>query len=164
MKFLGKIEELKKENEDRILLARCGVFMIAIGKDAIFLSEKFGFKKTCFKEGVCRVGVPLTYTLKYLELLEYRGYSYVVYDYDKNTKELTEKYRYNGSNKIEEIDFSCKYCDRYKEKNFIDIFEFLKMKEEEEKRKLMKNKKIEKNKEKNKEENNKENNLEKENS
>ena len=160
MKFLGKIEELKKENEDRILLARCGVFMIAIGKDAIFLSEKFGFKKTCFREGICRVGVPLTYTLKYLELLEYRGYSYVVYDYDKNTKELTEKYRYDGSNKIEEIDFSCKYCDRYKEKNFIDIFEFLKMKEEEEKRKLMKNKKIEKNKEKNKEENN----LEKENS
>lgn len=50
MKFLGKIEELKKENEDRILLARCGVFMIAIGKDAIFLSEKFGFKKTCFRE------------------------------------------------------------------------------------------------------------------
>ena len=79
-------------------------------------------------------------------------------------KELTEKYRYDGSNKIEEIGFSCKYCDRYKEKNFIDIFEFLKMKEEEEKRKLMKNKKIEKNKEKNKEENNKENNLEKENS
>lgn len=138
MKFLGKIEELKKENEDRILLARCGVFMIAIGKDAIFLSEKFGFKKTCFREGVCREGVPLTYTLKYLKLLEYRGYSYVVYDYDKNTKELTEKYRYNGSNKIEEIDFSCKNCDRYKEKNFIDIFEFLKMKEEKEKRKLEK--------------------------
>ena len=112
--------------------------MIAIGKVAIFLSEKFGFNKACFREGVCRVGVPLTYTLKYLELLEYRGYSYVVYDYDKNTKELTEKYRYDGSNKIEEIDFSCKYCDRYKEKNFIDIFELLKMKEEEEKRKLEK--------------------------
>ena len=139
MKFLGRIEELKKENEDRILLARCGVFMIAIGKDAMFLSEKFGLKKTCFREGICRVGVPLTYTLKYLELLEYRGYSYVVYDYDKNTKELTEKYRYNGSNKIEEIDFSCKNCDRYKEKNFIDIFELLKMKEEEEKRKLEEN-------------------------
>ena len=24
--------------------------MIAIGKDAIFLSKKFGFKKTCFRE------------------------------------------------------------------------------------------------------------------
>ena len=69
MRYLRKIEELKKENEDRILLARCGVFMIAIGKDAIFLSEEFGFKKTCFKKGVCRVGVQLTYTLKYLEVL-----------------------------------------------------------------------------------------------
>ena len=39
--------------------------MIAIGKDAIFLSEEFGFKKTCFKKGVCRVGIQLTYTLKY---------------------------------------------------------------------------------------------------
>ena len=156
MRYLRKIEELKKENEDRILLARCGVFMIAIGKDAIFLSEKFGFKKTCFKKGVCRVGVPLTYTLKYLELLEHRGYSYVVYDYDKNTKELIEKYRYNGINKIEEIDFLCKNCDRYKEKNAIDIFELLKMKEEE-KRKLEENKKVEKN-------NIEKSNLEKENS
>ena len=145
MRYLRKIEELKKENEDRILLARCGVFMIAIGKDAIFLSKEFGFKKICFREGVCRVGVPLTYTLKYLELLEDKGYSYVVYDYDKNTKELTEKYRYNGVNKIEEIDFSCKNCDRHKEKSTIDIFELLKMKEEEEKRKLEESKKEEKN-------------------
>ena len=61
-----------------MLLERCVVFMIAIGKVAIFLSEKFGFNKACFREGVCRVGVTLTYTLKYLELLEYRGYSYVV--------------------------------------------------------------------------------------
>ena len=144
MRYLRKIEELKKENEDRILLARCGVFMIAIGKDAIVLSKEFGFKKTCFTEGVCRIGIPLTYTLKYLELLEHRGYSYVVYDYDKNTKELIEKYRYDGINKIGEIDFSCKNCDRYKEKNAIDIFELLKMKEEE-KRKLEENKKVEKN-------------------
>ena len=105
----------------------------------ITADENDNIRKQCYKQ--VQVGKRMKQefdTVKYLELLEYKGYSYVVYDYDKNTKELTEKYRYNGSNKIEEIDFSCKYCDRYKEKNFIDIFELLKMKEEEEKRKLEK--------------------------
>ena len=43
------------------------------------------------------------------------------------------------SHYTKEIEFLCKNCDRYKEKNAIDIFELLKMKEEEEKRKLEEN-------------------------
>ena len=39
MKFLDAVEEFQKmeENKGKVLLARCGVFMVAIGKDAIFL-------------------------------------------------------------------------------------------------------------------------------
>ena len=87
------------------------------------------------KKGVCKVGIPASYALKYLKLIEDKGYSYLLYDYDKNTKELVEKYRYIGINKIEEIELNCKLCENYKEENIIDIFELLKRKEEEKNKK-----------------------------
>ena len=92
MKFAKRIEELKEKNQDRIMLARCGVFIIAIGKDAIFLNQMFGLKLTCFKSEVCKVGIPITYILKYLEKLEEKQYCYIVYDYNRETKIIEEKY------------------------------------------------------------------------
>ena len=131
MKFLKRIEKIKSENENKIVLARCGGFVVAIGNDARSLSEEFGLKKICMKKGLCKVGIPASYALKYLKLIEDKGYSYLLYDYDKNTKELVEKYRYLGINKIEEIELDCSSCENYKEDNVIDIFELLKRKEEE---------------------------------
>lgn len=93
MKFLKRIEKIKSENENKIVLARCGAFVVAIGNDARSLSEEFGLKKICMKKGLCKVGIPASYALKYLKLIEDKGYSYLLYDYDKNTKELVEKYR-----------------------------------------------------------------------
>ena len=60
----------KAKNQDRIMLARCGAFIIAIEGDAIFLSQIFGFKLTCFKSGVCKIGIPITYILKYLKMIK----------------------------------------------------------------------------------------------
>ena len=131
MKFLKRIEKIKSENEDKIVLARCGLFVVAVENDARILSKEFGLKKTCMKRGVCKIGIPASYALKYLKLIEDKGYSYLLYDYDKNTKELVEKYRYLGINKIEEIELDCSSCENYKEDNVIDIFELLKRKEEE---------------------------------
>ena len=133
MRFLERIGKIKFENRESIVLARCGAFVVVIGNDARILSKEFGLRKTCIKKRVCKVGIPLSYTLKYLELIEDKGYSYVLYDYDKNTKELIEKFRYLGINKVEEIDLECPSCESYKEENVIDIFELLKMKEEEKK-------------------------------
>ena len=130
MRFLKRIEKIKLENKDKIVLARCGAFVVAIGNDARFLSRIFGLKKTYQKKEVYKVGIPVTYTLKYLELIEDKGYGYVLYDYSKETREVVEKYKYNGINKVEEIGLDCKSCENYKEENFIDIFEFLKNKEE----------------------------------
>lgn len=115
MKFLERVEKLKLENEEKILLVRSGAFVIAVGNDAIFLSELFGFKKNCLKPGVCKIGIPVTYALKYLELIEDKGYSYILFDYDKNTKELVEKYKYIGNKEFGKINFDCKKCERYKE-------------------------------------------------
>lgn len=135
MKFGKRIEELKEIYKDRIILARCGVFVIAIGEDAIFLSQIFGFKLTCFKSGMCKIGIPVTYTIKYLKMIEDKGYSYILYGYNKDTKEIEEKYKYNGINKIEiKNSIKCKECKYYKEHNgfdSIDIFEFLEKKKKE---------------------------------
>ena len=38
MKFVQKVKELKKENKGKIVLVRCGIFVIATGKDAILLN------------------------------------------------------------------------------------------------------------------------------
>ena len=87
MRFLKRIEKIKLENKDKIVLARCGAFVVAIGNDARVLSKVFGLKRTCQKKEVCKVGIPVTYTLKYLELIKDKGYGYVLYDYSKETKE-----------------------------------------------------------------------------
>ena len=134
MKFLKRIEKIKSENEDKIVLARCGLFVVAVGNDARILSKEFGLKKTCMKRGVCKVGIPASYALKYLKLIEDKGYSYLLYDYDKNTKEMIEKYRYIGTNKVEEISIDCPSCENYKEQDVIDIFEILRRKKEKKKK------------------------------
>ena len=130
MKFASRIEELKNINKDRIMLARCGAFIIAIGEDAVFLSQIFGFKLTCFKSGVCKIGIPITYILKYLTLLEEKKYSYILYDYSKDTKEIIEKMKYDGINKIEITNqIKCEQCQYYIDHNGlfnISIDEFLK--------------------------------------
>lgn len=129
MKFGKRIEELKSKNQDRIMLARCGAFIIAIGKDAIFLSQIFGLKLTCFQSGVCKIGIPITYILKYLKMIEDKGYSYILYDYNKDTKEIEEKYAYEGTQKIEITNYiECKECQYYIEHygfHNMDIFEIL---------------------------------------
>lgn len=135
MKFLNRIEKIKSENKDKIVLARCGAFVVAVGSDAILLSKLLGLKKTCIRKRICKVGIPVTYTLKYLQLIENKGYSYVLYNYSKDTKEMIEKYKYIGINKVEEISIDCSSCENYKEENVIDIFELLRRKEEEKNKK-----------------------------
>ncbi len=110
--ILERVEKLKLENEEKILLVRSGAFVIAVGNDAIFLSELFGFKKKCLKPGLCKIGIPVTYAFKYLELIEDKE---LLFDYDKNTKELIEKYKCDGSKEVGKINFDCKKCERYKE-------------------------------------------------
>ena len=138
MKFAKRIEELKVKNIDRIMLARCGAFIIAIGEDAIFLSQIFGLKLTCFKSGVCKIGIPITYILKYLIMIEDKGYSYVLYDYNKDTKTIEEKLKYDGIHKVELTNqMICEQCQYYIDHNGlfnISIDEFLKNKNEEGKR------------------------------
>lgn len=130
MKFSEKIEEIKnkKENKGKIVLVRCGIFFIATGNDAILLNKLYGLKVTCFKENVCKVGVPVSFVFKYLDLIERDGYSYILYDYEKNTKQLISQYQYEGKLNTEEKSCKqCKECPSYKGCTYsnINIYELL---------------------------------------
>ena len=52
MKFVEIVEKFQnlEENKGKVLLARCGVFMVAIGKDAIFLNKVLKLNVTCIKQ------------------------------------------------------------------------------------------------------------------
>ena len=118
MKFSEIVERLQNisENKGRVIFARCGVFMVAIGKDAVFLNKVLKLNVSCLKNGICKVGIPVTYTLKYTDLLEQMGYSYVIYDYDHKTKEFIRKYSFNGifNPEISKC-LDCKNCKYFKE-------------------------------------------------
>ena len=137
MKFLDAVEEFQKleENKGKVLLARCGVFMVAIGKDAIFLNKVLKLNVTCMKTGICRVGIPVTHTLKYADLMEKMGYSYVIYDYDSKNKKFKKKFVFEGNDNPETAKcLDCKNCKYYKEHGSFDnvyIFDILEEREKE---------------------------------
>ena len=102
MKFLEKVQNFQnlEENKGKVVFARCGIFMVAIGKDAIFLHKVLKLNVTCMKEGICKAGIPVSHTLKYANLMEEMGYSYVIYDYDSKNKEFKKKYSFSGNLKF----------------------------------------------------------------
>ena len=135
MRFAKKVKELKnkEKNKGKLVLVRCGIFVIATGEAAILLDKLYGLKVTCFEEEVRKVGMPVSFILKYLELIEEEGYGYVLYDYGKDSKELVEQYKFEGKDNTEkEKCKSCKECDYYKGCSYsnISINELLEKKKE----------------------------------
>ena len=139
MKFLEKIEKLQnlEENKNKIVIAKCGVFLVGIGKDAIILNSLFNLKLTCIKEGNCRAGIPINAVEKYVKMLENSGYGYIVYDYDKDTKEYKIMYDKLGTKDIKEKRkcLECNECDYYKTHKTMDLNEFFRRKKEDEQNK-----------------------------
>ena len=137
MKFSEIVEKFQniEENKGKVIFARCGAFMVAIGKDAIFLNKVLKLNVSCLKSGVCKVGIPVTYTLKYANMLEDMGYGFTAYDYDHKTKEFKLKYSFNGTPNPEKARcLDCKNCKYYKEHGMldnIDIFDILAQRERE---------------------------------
>ena len=77
--------------------------------------------------------MPVSFILKYLELIEDEGYGYTLYDYEKDTKELVKQYEFEGKDNTEtEKCKSCKECDYYKGCSYsnISIYELLEKKKE----------------------------------
>ena len=67
MSFSKMMELLQIKHKNKIVLCNAGEFYIAIGKDAILLSNILNLKLTCLKPEVCKVGFPITALEKYTE-------------------------------------------------------------------------------------------------
>ncbi len=93
MKFVQEIEKLQKENEGSIIIAKNGIFFVAIGKDAITLHEQLNLKLTCMKKELCKVGFLVKNVEKYIQKLEEIGYSFILYVKNKKD-ELEEIYKF----------------------------------------------------------------------
>ena len=114
MKYIELIEKLQKQEKDRIIMSKCGAFFVALGKDAIMLNKLLGLKLTCQKEKLCEVGIPLQSILKYIDELENLGYSFSIYDYSKEKKEITLEYNFDGKpNHIIANCLDCSKCNGY---------------------------------------------------
>ena len=114
MGFSKMMEILQEKNRGKIVLCNMGNFYVAIGKDAVTLSKILNFKVSCFKPEVCKVGFPIGSLEKYTDLLQEKGYGYIVYYFDQQKEELEVLKQYIGKklseSKVENI--NCYICSK----------------------------------------------------
>lgn len=116
MKFMEIVEKLQKDNPGYVVLVRCGIFFNSIGKDAVFMQEKFGLGTICAKPNICKNGIAVSSIQKMLPILKESGYSYKIYDYEKTTKQIKEICRIDGKLMQEERECTdCNKCIQNKE-------------------------------------------------
>ena len=109
--FMKKIKDLQKKHEGKIVLVRIGIFFCGIGKDAVILNKLINYKPICMKEGICKIGIPVNCFKEVIPKLVETGYSYVVYDYTKDDKNLRLIYRIDGIEIYEDKEnIGCKNC------------------------------------------------------
>ena len=112
MSFSKMIELLQNKDKGKIILINSGAFYIARGKDAVLLNKILDLKVNCMETEICKVGFPKNSLEKYTKLIQEKGYSYIVYNFDTNTSKLTILNKYNGNklNNTEENKLNCYIC------------------------------------------------------
>lgn len=135
MSFSNMLEILQKKNKDKIVLIKAGIFYIAVGKDAVFLNEQLNLKCICFKEGICKIGIPESRLEYYLRKLERLNLAYVVYQFDHQKEELIQKYENHGKGHKEDREnkncLICKGIKKYGEDKYLIALQELLEKENE---------------------------------
>jgi len=96
MSFSTMLEILKEKNKNKIVLIKTGAFYIATGKDAVFLNNTLQLKCICFKNQICKVGIPEHSIEKYLKKLEELNVGYIAYLFESKTGEIIEQYKKDG--------------------------------------------------------------------
>lgn len=115
MNFSDKILELQEKYPSDIILVKNGIFFVAIGRDALFLSEKLKLKCTCWKSEMCKVGFLVRSAENYIKTMKQLGISFRMYILNENKKEEliynnegNLENNYNKANK-------CNYCSLKRE-------------------------------------------------
>lgn len=115
MKFVEEIEKLQEENKGTIILAKNGIFFVAIGKDAITLHNTLGLKLTCMKKELCKVGFQVKNVEKYIKKLENAGNSFALYVKEDQGK-MEKIYSFQGKDTEERRScLDCQKCENRKE-------------------------------------------------
>ena len=130
MSFSKMVEGLKERDKEKLLIIGLGAFYIAIGEDAVLLHEKLGLKCTCFKNHICKVGIPRNSIGKYIKEIEKLKYGYILYDYNSKNKRLLElSYKEGKKNKIMNKNINCLACmgaGKYEEDDYsIALLKFI---------------------------------------
>lgn len=74
----------KANNQDTILLFKCGIFYIAIDKDATILSQLVHLKLTNLNDKIKKCGFPCSSLDKYLKLFSLHNLNVKLIEIDKN--------------------------------------------------------------------------------
>ena len=113
-KFIEMVERLQKENKGKVVLVRNGIFLCGIGKDAVIMHELLKYKTICFKKEICKMGIPISCFREIIPKLIETGYSYIIYDYNKEKHQEFEIYRIEQEEIYEErTNIECKKCSNY---------------------------------------------------
>ena len=114
MAFSQMMEILQEKNKGKIIICNSGNFYIAVGKDAVLLNRILGLKVNCLKLEICKVGFPIIALEKYTDLIQEKGYSYIVYYFDQKTEEIEILKEYMGKkqNEIKEENIECSKCPK----------------------------------------------------
>ena len=104
------VELLQLKNKGYIILVNSGSFYIARGRDAVLLNRILGLKTNCMETEICKVGFPLNSLNKYTKLIEEKGYSYIVYNFENNRLEILKIYKGNKINETAEEKLNCYIC------------------------------------------------------
>ena len=129
MSFSNMLEILKEKNRESIVFIKVGAFYIATGKDAVYLNKEIGLKCVCFKEQICKIGIPEKSIERYLRKLEMINLGYVVYNFDHENEELVEQYKYIGGYHKETRNnrncLICKGIKNYREDKYMNALKKL---------------------------------------
>lgn len=69
-KLYSQYIQLKSQNPNTVYLFKCGIFYIALDKDAYLLSNKMGFKLTNLNQTILKCGFPVNRLDYYSNLLD----------------------------------------------------------------------------------------------
>ena len=124
MGFSKMMELLQQKNKGKIVFCNTGNFYIAIGKDAVLLNNLIDLKLSCLKQEICKVGFPINALEKYVEKLDSTKHSYIIFDYDKQNRELKEIHSKIGKqHKITSKNINCLECkgvSAYKDDEYME--------------------------------------------